>query len=115
MVMMTAMLALVWGVGVAQGRTATVEVRYEPTSFEVAGVGRVEAELGRFRVPEDRRRPDGRQIEIVFGRLRSTAAAPGPPIVYLDGGPGGSGVGVARIPSTTDSSTSSARWATSSC
>lgn len=97
--MMIAIAALVWGVGAAQARTGAAEVRYEPTSFEVAGVGRVEAELGRFRVPEDRRQPDGRQIELVFGRLKSTAAVPGPPIVYLDGGPGGSGVGVARIPS----------------
>lgn len=31
-------------------------------------------------------------------RLRSRSSSPGSPIVYLDGGPGGSGVGVAEIP-----------------
>src|SRR5947207_14089952 len=35
-------------------------------------------------------------IELVFLRFKSTAKTPGPPIVYLAGGPGGSGIGTAR-------------------
>jgi pimeloyl-ACP methyl ester carboxylesterase len=49
-------------------------------------------------VLEDRAKPQGRRIELVFARLKSTAAAPGAPIVYLDGGPGGSGIGIVRVP-----------------
>ena len=43
----------------------------------------------RLTVPEDRRKPDGRKIELAYALLKSTAAKPGSPIVYLDGGPGG--------------------------
>jgi pimeloyl-ACP methyl ester carboxylesterase len=58
----------------------------------------VEAELGRLVVPERRSRPQGNQIEVAFVRFRSTAARPGPPVIYLAGGPGGSGIGTARGP-----------------
>lgn len=73
-------------------------IKFEPSTIEVEGVGKVTAELGRFTVLEDRSKPQGRRIELVFARLKSTAATPGAPIVYLDGGPGGSGIGVARVP-----------------
>lgn len=73
-------------------------IAFEPTTVEVEGVGKVPAELGRFTVLEDRAKPQGRRIELVFGRFKSTAARPGAPIVYLDGGPGGSGIGIARVP-----------------
>jgi pimeloyl-ACP methyl ester carboxylesterase len=73
-------------------------IKFEPSVLEVAGVGKFEAELGRFSVLEDRAKPQGRRIELVFGRLKSTAPKPGAPIVYLDGGPGGSGIGIARVP-----------------
>lgn len=58
----------------------------------------IAAELGRLAVPERRGNPASRSITIAFARIRSTSATPGPPIVYLDGGPGGSGIGAARIP-----------------
>jgi pimeloyl-ACP methyl ester carboxylesterase len=58
----------------------------------------VEAEQGRLEVPENRSRPGGRRIEIAFVRFRSTAAKPGPPVVYLAGGPGGSGIATAAGP-----------------
>jgi pimeloyl-ACP methyl ester carboxylesterase len=35
-------------------------------------------------------------IELAFVRFKSTAKNPGPPIVYLAGGSGGSGIGAAR-------------------
>lgn len=56
----------------------------------------VAAELRRISVPENRRHPTGRTVEIAFVRLASTAKKPGPPIVYLAGGPGGSGIAAAR-------------------
>lgn len=56
----------------------------------------VEAEWGAFDVPEDRRDPTSRRITLRYVRFRTTAAKPGYPLVYLAGGPGGSGVGTAR-------------------
>jgi pimeloyl-ACP methyl ester carboxylesterase len=48
-----------------------------------------DAERGFFEVPEDRRDPRSRKIRLSYVRFASTAARPGPPIVYLAGGPGG--------------------------
>jgi pimeloyl-ACP methyl ester carboxylesterase len=47
------------------------------------------AERGFFEVPEDRRLPGSRTIRLSYVRFASTAAKPGPPIIYLAGGPGG--------------------------
>jgi pimeloyl-ACP methyl ester carboxylesterase len=54
-------------------------------------------DLQRLSVLEDRSKPTGRKIELAYAMLKSTSATPGSPIVYLDGGPGGSGVGMYRI------------------
>ncbi|HQR88606.1 MAG: alpha/beta hydrolase [Caulobacter sp. 12-67-6] len=48
-----------------------------------------DAERGFFEVPEDRRDPKSRKIRLSYVRFASTAARPGPPIIYLAGGPGG--------------------------
>ncbi|HVG43207.1 MAG TPA: alpha/beta fold hydrolase, partial [Longimicrobium sp.] len=56
----------------------------------------VPAELGRLLVPENRADPRSRMIEIAFVRLRSTSPRPLEPIVYLDGGPGNSGISNAQ-------------------
>jgi pimeloyl-ACP methyl ester carboxylesterase len=58
----------------------------------------VEAERGVFEVPEDRRDPGSRRIKLSYVRFRSTAAKPGPPLIYLAGGPGGTGSGAASGP-----------------
>jgi pimeloyl-ACP methyl ester carboxylesterase len=42
-------------------------------------------------VLENRSRPGGATIELAFVRLKTTASRPGPPVVWLAGGPGGSG------------------------
>ncbi|MFN7128208.1 MAG: alpha/beta hydrolase [Brevundimonas sp.] len=66
----------------------------QPGPFRfVAGDGQeTDAERGFFEVPEDRRIPGSRRIRLGYVRFASTSANPGPPIVYLAGGPGGSGV-----------------------
>lgn len=56
----------------------------------------VEAELGTFKVLEDRQGRRGDSITLAFVRLKSTNPHPGSPIVYLAGGPGGSGIQTAR-------------------
>lgn len=70
--------------------TVAGELVVEPYVFEASGQ-KTDAELGRFSVPENRSVEGGRQIELKFVRFKSTAAKPGTPIVYLAGGPGGSG------------------------
>ena len=75
-----------------------VPLRLEPHVLRFADGSDVQAERGRFTVPEDRRDPRSRRIEIGFVRFRSTNPNPGAPIVYLAGGPGGSGVATAQGP-----------------
>ncbi|MEP7210609.1 MAG: alpha/beta fold hydrolase [Alphaproteobacteria bacterium] len=67
-----------------------------PSTFTARDGTKVEAELGKFQVPENRKNPASRKITIAFVRFPSTSAHPGNPIVYLAGGPGGSGVGTAQ-------------------
>lgn len=63
------------------------------------GRARHAVEYGRLAVPENRSRPGGSCIEISFARFPARTSQPGPPIVFLAGGPGASGVHVAtRIP-----------------
>lgn len=58
----------------------------------------VQTELGKFNVKENRNNPNSRTISISFVRFKSTNTNPGPPIIYLAGGPGGSGIAAARGP-----------------
>jgi pimeloyl-ACP methyl ester carboxylesterase len=70
------------------------DLKIEPYVFETKGE-KVDAEIGRLIVPENRKNPR-KLIELAFVRFKSTSANPGPPIVYLAGGPGGSGIATAR-------------------
>ncbi|MGE3273977.1 MAG: alpha/beta fold hydrolase [Vicinamibacterales bacterium] len=90
------MLVFVTLAQAARAQDSAPAVRWEPFTLAVTGVGDVPAELGRIQVPE--RRGAGRQIELAFVRLRSQDPSPEPPLVYLDGGPGGDGYGLARVP-----------------
>ncbi|MFP5379970.1 MAG: alpha/beta fold hydrolase, partial [Vicinamibacteria bacterium] len=93
------LLALLLVAAGARGAAAqtTGSVAWEPHTFDVRGVGTVAAEVGRIRVPERRGAPAGRTIEIGFVRLAAKQARR-PPVVYLDGGPGGDGHSIARVP-----------------
>jgi pimeloyl-ACP methyl ester carboxylesterase len=55
-----------------------------------------QAERGCLRVLENRDREDSRSIELVFLRLHSTSEDPGPPLVFLPGGPGNPAIPMAR-------------------
>ena len=72
------------------------ELKFEPVIFEAGSGQKVEAERGFLTVPENRRKPDSRLIQIGFVRFKSTSVNPKSPIVYLAGGPGSSGVAAAR-------------------
>lgn len=53
---------------------------------------------GSIQVPENRNNPKSRTIPVHYVRFPSTAKKPGHPIVYLSGGPGGSGIQTAKYP-----------------
>lgn len=68
-------------------------IAFRPLRFETRE-GRkrtVDAEEGMLTVPASRTAADGRTMQLHVVRFRSTSKQPGPPIVYLAGGPGGSG------------------------
>jgi len=73
-------------------------LQLRPLMFRLADGSELETDRGTFSVPEDRNDPASRRIDIGFVRFRSTNPHPGAPIVYLAGGPGGSGVGAANGP-----------------
>jgi len=77
----------------AQQKSGTLKLK--PYTFENSQKEKVEAEFGTLFVPENRSNPESNLIELAFVRFKSTAKNPGPPIVYLAGGPGGSGIGAA--------------------
>ncbi len=89
--------SLIPGLVLAQaGDTENVPVvHFEPYAFIAADGTEVAAEMGTLQVPENRSRPDSRKIGLKFVRFASTATEPGSPIVYLAGGPGGSGLAAA--------------------
>ena len=72
-------------------------IRWEP--FELPrGAGALRAQLGRLTVPLRRARPEAGSVELAFVRLQTPGEKRAAPIVYLAGGPGGSGIGAARNP-----------------
>jgi pimeloyl-ACP methyl ester carboxylesterase len=77
---------------------ASVPTQAGPFRFKGWRGQEVDAERGFLEVPEDRRDPRSRKIRLGYVRFASTAARPGPPIVYLAGGPGGEGTGAATGP-----------------
>ncbi|ESQ89850.1 alpha/beta hydrolase [Asticcacaulis sp. AC460] len=68
----------------------------EAQLFESRSGDKVEAFHGTFTVPENRADPKSRNIDIHYVRFPATGTKPGAPIVYLAGGPGGSGIDTAK-------------------
>ena len=87
-------IILLFAIPVAAQRKAG-DLTIKPYVFENEKREKVDAELGVLLVPENRRDPQSNLIELAFVRFKSTAKNPGAPIVYLAGGPGGSGTGTA--------------------
>ncbi len=71
---------------------ATTAIRWEPYTGKAVDGSPLAGELGRFCVPERRSARNGRTIELAFVRYRTTHPKPGPPMFFIEGGPGGSGV-----------------------
>jgi len=87
-------LLLVTAQAGAQPKAGTL--KFKPYTFENDKKEKVDAEFGTLLVPENRSNPESNLIELAFVRFKSTAKNPGPPIVYLAGGPGGSGIWTAK-------------------
>jgi pimeloyl-ACP methyl ester carboxylesterase len=71
---------------------------FEPHTFTSRSGVAVEVEVGTLTVAYDRDASDPETIDLKFVRFPATTDDPGPPMVYLAGGPGGSGIGAARGP-----------------
>jgi pimeloyl-ACP methyl ester carboxylesterase len=63
-------------------------VLIQPYLFQPESGPALAAEWGHLNVPENRSHDSGRRVTIPFVRFRSTSKDPGPPIVFLQGGPG---------------------------
>lgn len=68
------------------------ELVFEPYSFGTAAGQKIDAQLGRLMVPANRNDSQSQLIELAFVILKSNAKSPGPPILFLAGGPGVSGI-----------------------
>lgn len=75
---------------------AAPSVTFLATTYQPAAGDPVAAEMGTLVVPESRRNPSAQTVSLKFVRFASTSDNPGSPIVYLAGGPGGSGIESAR-------------------
>ena len=85
--------------GLAKASTAETDTTIEneeAIQFTTKDGESTAAFSGHFYVPENRERIDGRMIRINYVRFPTTSKTPGHPIVYLSGGPGGSGIGTAK-------------------
>lgn len=68
-----------------------------PMTFQARGHDPVEAYEGGIMVPENRADPASRMIPVRYVRFPARAGHKGPPIIYLAGGPGGSGTRTAKF------------------
>lgn len=79
-----------------QANSGAKKFTVKPYVFENSKGEKVDAELGSLKVPENRKTPNGKQIDLAFVRFKKTGTGVGTPTIYLAGGPGGSGIGAAR-------------------
>ncbi|RYZ43435.1 MAG: alpha/beta fold hydrolase [Myxococcaceae bacterium] len=91
---MRAVLLLALTLPLSLARAQGLELR--PHTFQARDGRGVQAELGTLTVPQRHARPEGPGLPLRFVRFKSTNPSPAAPIVYLAGGPGGSGIDAAR-------------------
>ena len=82
--------------GVMQTSSRPFSPAWSPFVYTSLAGDTVAADSARVVVPERHDNPSGAKISLAVIRIRSTAARPGAPIVYLAGGPGNAGTSSAR-------------------
>jgi pimeloyl-ACP methyl ester carboxylesterase len=89
-------LLLALGLGIlpsAAAQESSEVPRFEPGECRFNAPGGVDVECGDLVVLEDRADPESPEIRLHVGIFKSDSTSPAPdPIVYLEGGPGGSGL-----------------------
>lgn len=70
----------------------------KPIEFSTMDGVTTDAYEGFIQVPENRNNPKSRLIPVKYVRFPSTNKTPSSPIIYLSGGPGGSGIQTAKYP-----------------
>jgi pimeloyl-ACP methyl ester carboxylesterase len=81
----------------AQRPHAAERIDFQPYLFETTDRSlQAMAEWGTLSVPEYHARRNGRRVQLAVVRFRSTARQPGPPIIWLAGGPGLDAIDAAR-------------------
>ena len=78
--------------------TTARSIDWQPFTIEGFHDKSLAGEIGSIEVPERRGSDAARTLDLHFVRLPTTAENPSAPIVYLDGGPGSSGIRLARVP-----------------
>jgi pimeloyl-ACP methyl ester carboxylesterase len=91
-------LLLIFGLSTRGQEPRAGNISFEPYSFKTYDQQEHPAQLGKLWVTENRSKKNGRLIQLAFVRLKTTAANPQPPIVFLAGGPGVPGTGMGRVP-----------------
>jgi pimeloyl-ACP methyl ester carboxylesterase len=75
----------------AQKPGSVVSIEACPRPLPPGEIEGVSLSCGRVKVPEDRSKPGGKMLPLAFAIYKSTSRYPEPdPLVYLQGGPGGS-------------------------
>jgi pimeloyl-ACP methyl ester carboxylesterase len=78
--------------------TANAAIEVTPYELVAQDGAKAQVERGEISVPVNRAHPGGKQIKLGFVRFPALRPTKAPPIVYLAGGPGGSGVDASRLP-----------------
>lgn len=85
------------GLAPLHARAADTPLEFVPYGFDTEDHGRIDAEVAFLEVPRRHGQPDGPRMRLRVVRLPATGGdGRAAPVVYLAGGPGGSGVGTAR-------------------
>ncbi|MGA6150118.1 alpha/beta hydrolase [Stenotrophomonas sp. NPDC077461] len=83
----------------AMAADAPTSLVFEPYELVTQGHGTIAAEATYLEVPRHHDQPQGPRMRLRVVRLRATGGdGSAAPVVYLAGGPGGSGIGTARGP-----------------
>ncbi len=90
------LLAAPAAIAIAPAMTQAQQLEWAPITFTSDAGEVTDAERAVMTVPERHANPSGATIKFPVIRFKSKAVNPGPPIVYLAGGPGNAGTASAR-------------------